>query len=101
MNLQDTINEALEIPVVKDGDKKLPLDQVVVDTYDERHRYGTDWVTEYNYVSKQSLSKEEFENKIKEAGMEPVGMIYKPRKRKLTMANGDVYYRHILKTAMF
>ena len=46
------IYEALEIPVVKDGDLKLPVDELFIRSYDEKQRYGTDWVTEYDYVSK-------------------------------------------------
>lgn len=100
-NLENAINEALEIPVVKDGNLKMPVDELVVRNYDERHRYGTDWVTEYNYVSEKSLTPEEFEAKIKEAGQEPVGEIYPLKKKKLTFGNGKIYYRHILKTATY
>ena len=35
MNLEHVINEALELNVIKDGDLKLPIDQVVVRNYDE------------------------------------------------------------------
>ena len=100
-SLQQTINEALEIPVVKDGNLKMPVDELFIRTYDERQRYGTDWITEYNYVSEKSLTPEEFEKIIKDAGEEPVGQIYPLKKRKLTFGNGKVYYRHILKTAMY
>ena len=100
-NLQQTINEALEIPVVKDGNLKMPVDELFIRTYDERQRYGTDWITEYNYVSEKSLTPEEFEKIIKDSGEEPVGQIYPLKKRKLTFGNGKVYYRHILKTAMY
>ena len=107
MNLDETINEALELNVIKDGDLKLPIDQIVVRDYDEVVGYAgrvrkpmVDWVTEYNYVSKENLTQEQFDEKIKEAGHNPVGMIsYK--KHKLTYGNGDVYYRHICKAVMF
>lgn len=99
--LNDVVNEALEISVIKDGDLKMPLDELVVRNYDERTRYSTDWITEYNYVSEKSLTPEEFEKIIKDAGQEPVGQIYPLRKKKLTYSNGKVYYRHILKTAMY
>ena len=68
MNLEHVINEALELNVIKDGDLKLPIDQVVVRNYDEVVGYAgrvrkpmIDWVTEYNYVSKESLTKEQFD----------------------------------------
>ena len=35
MNLEHVINEALELNVIKDGDLKLPIDQVVVRNYDD------------------------------------------------------------------
>ena len=100
-SLNNKINEALEIPVVKDGNLKMPVDELFIRTYDERQRYGTDWITEYNYVSEKSLTPEEFEKIIKDSGEEPVGQIYPLKKRKLTFGNGKVYYRHILKTAMY
>lgn len=107
MSLDQIIYEALEIPVVKDGDLKLPVDEIFVRNYDEITGYAgrarkpmVDWVTEYNYVSKENLTIEQFNEKIKEAGQEPVGLItYK--KKKLTYGNGDIYYRHICRSAMF
>lgn len=107
MNLEHVINEALELNVIKDGDLKLPIDQVVVRNYDEVVGYAgrvrkpmIDWVTEYNYVSKESLTKEQFDKILEEYGHTPYGMIsYK--KRKLTYGNGDIYYRHICKSVMF
>lgn len=100
-SLNNKINQALEIPVVKDGNLKMPVNELFIRTYDERQRYGTDWITEYNYVSEKSLTPEEFEKIIKDSGEEPVGQIYPLKKRKLTFGNGKVYYRHILKTAMY
>lgn len=107
MNLEHVINEALELNVIKDGDLKLPIHQVVVRNYDEVVGYAgrvrkpmIDWVTEYNYVSKESLTKEQFDKILEENGHTPYGMIsYK--KRKLTYGNGDIYYRHICKSVMF
>jgi hypothetical protein len=106
-NLNNKIYEALEISVVKDGDLRLPVDEIVVRDYDEVVGYAgrvrkpmVDWVTEYNYVSKENLTQEQFDEKIKEAGHTPTGMIsYK--KHKLTYGNGDIYYRHICKAVMF
>lgn len=106
--LLEAIYEAKEIQVVKDGDLKLPIDELVVRNYDEVTGYAgrirkpmVDWITEYNYVSKKNLSKEEFMQLIKDNGQEPCGVIYPPKKHRLTFGNGDIYYRHILKTAMF
>lgn len=93
--------EAESIPVVKDGDLKLPVNEVFVRTYDKRTRYSVDWITEYNYVSENSLTKDEFNNIIKDAGYNPDGLIYEPIKKKLTFSNGKIYYRHILKTVQF
>lgn len=106
--LYNAFYEAEEIPVVKDGDLKLPIDELVVREYDETVGFAgrvrkpmVDWVTEYNYVSKENLTKDQFMQIIKDAGHTPTGMIYEPTKRKLTFGNGEIYYRHILKTAMF
>ena len=88
MYLEHVINEALELNVITDGDLKLPIDQVVVRNYDEVVGYAgrvrkpmIDWVTEYNYVSKENLTKEQFDKILEE--------------------NGDIYYRHICKLVMF
>lgn len=89
-----------KINVVKDGNLELPIDQLEVRQYDERRRYGTDWVTEYNYVSEKSLTQEEFDKIIAESKNTPYGEIYY-QKRRLTYSNGKVYYRHILKAVMY
>ena len=105
--LNEKIYEAEEIQVVKDGDLKLPLNQLVIRNYTEKSkpygRTGTRYninVTEYNYVSEESLTKDDF-LKIVKAKEEPTGWIYEPKKRKLTFGDGRVYYRHILRTEMF
>lgn len=102
--LNELIYEAQELQVVKDGDLKLPTDKIVVRNYDER--YGvktvlTDWVTEYNLVTKEDLTKEQFLKKLKDAGYELYGEIHQPIKKKLTYSNGDIYYRYIQKTVMY
>lgn len=99
-SLNDVINEALEIPVVKDYDLKLPIDELVIRQYDKHHRYGTDWITEYNYVTKEELTKEQFDKIIDAQENKPYGQI-EYHKKRLTYANGEVYYRHILKAIMY
>ena len=106
--LMTSICEALEIPVVKDGDLKLPVDELVVRNYDKTIGYAgrarkpmVDWVTEYNYVSEKSLTEDEFMKLIKDNGHELYGSIYPPVKKKLTFGNGKIYYRHIIKTVMY
>lgn len=107
MDLNEILYEALEISVIKDGDLKLPVDEITVRNYDKIVGYAgrarkpmVDWVTEYNYVSKENLTQEQFDEKIKEAGHTPYGEIsYK--KKKLTYGNGDIYYRHICYAVMY
>lgn len=105
--LNESIYEAEEIPVVKDGNLKLPVDELVIRSYDEVVGYAgrvrkpmVDWVTEYNYVSEKSLTQEEFDKIIDSQGNKPYGQI-EYHKKKLTFGNGKVYYRHILKAVMF
>lgn len=106
-NLNELIYEAEEIPVIKDGDLKLPLNKLIIRNYTDysephgrtRTRYA-EYVTEYNYVSEESLSKEEF-LKIIEEKETPTGIIYEPTKHKLTFGDGRIYYRHILRTVIF
>ena len=76
MEHTEYIYEALEIPVVKDGDLKLPVDELYIRSYDVRQRYGTDWVTEYNYVSKEELTNLPLDKQIEL--MEQRGSIKKP-----------------------
>ena len=103
-----TICEALELPVIKDRDLKLPVDELIVRNYDETVGYAgrarkpmVDWVTEYNYVSEKSLTEDEFMKLIKDNGHKLWGEVYKPVKKKLTFGNGKIYYRHIIKTVMY
>ena len=100
MEYTEYIYEALEIPVIKDGDLKLPVDELFIRSYDVRQRSGTDWVTEYNYVSKEELTQEQFDEIINKQENKPYGQLQYSKKR-LTFANGDVYYRHILKAIMY
>ena len=92
--------EANEIPVVKDGSKKLPVEELVVDNYDVHRRYGTDWVTEYNYVSSKSMSVEEFQQFLKDQGNPAYGELTF-KKKKLTFADGKIYYLHNCKAVMY
>lgn len=97
----DKIYEAEEIPVLKDGDLKLPLNELVTRQYDRRFgRYGTDWVTEFNYVCEESLTQDQFVKIIEDSGQGIYGEI-KFIKRKLTFGNGKVYYRHICECVMY
>ena len=105
--LLETIYEAEEIQVVKDGDLKLPIDELVIRNYDKIIGYAgrarkpmVDWVTEYNYVSEKNLTKEEFDKIIDAQENKPYGQI-EYHKRKLTFGNGKVYYRHILLAIMY
>lgn len=104
--LNELIYEAEEIQVVKDGDLKLPVNQLVVRNYTEYSKpYGrtqtryAEYITEYNYVSEESLSKDDFLKLVYDK-YKPDGLIYEPIKHKLTFGDGRIYYRHILKTGM-
>lgn len=96
----EKLYEAEEIPVVKDGDLSLPLNEIVVRNYDRHLRYGTDWVTEYNYLCEKSLTEDEYTKLLQDAGHELVGEIHF-KKRKLTYSNGKIYYRHICECIMY
>lgn len=78
------------------------LNQLTVSSYD-RHwgPFGkyTDWVTESEYISEKSLTKEEF-NSIVEAHHAPAGEI-KYKKFKMTYGDGSVYFRHVLEEVMY
>ena len=106
--LMTSICEAMEIPVVKDGDLKLPVGELVVRSYDVVTGYVgrarkpmVDWVTEYNYVSEKSLTEDEFMKIIEDGGHKLWGEVYKPVKKKLTFGDGKIFYRHIIKTVMY
>ena len=105
--LLELIYEAEEIQVVKDGDLKLPVNELVITSYDKVVGYAgrarkpmVNWVTEYNYVSEKNLTQEEFDKIIDEQPNKPYGQL-EYTKKKLTFGNGKVYYRHILKAIMF
>lgn len=104
MELNRLIEQALEVKVAKDGNLTLPVDKIEVRNYDKVTYAGrtrlVDWVTEYNYVSKQSLSVEEYEKLLEENGHQPTGEI-SFKKKRLTYGNGEIYYRHICYAVMY
>lgn len=78
---------------------EIKLNEVTVRGYDVHRRYGTDWVTEYTYVTTESLTVEQFDKVLAE-----IGGIYGEIsyiKRLLTFGNGKKLYKHICKAVMY
>ena len=78
------------------------LNKLSVINYD-RHwgPYGqyVDWITESEYTSEKSLTKEEFDKIVSEN--HSIAGSLKYTKRKLTYSDGSVYYKHILEEKMY
>ena len=65
--------------------------------YDVRHRYGTDWVTEFTYISENSLTLDQFQVMLDGKAYGCLTFI----KKVMNFANGKQLYKHICKAVMF
>ena len=63
-----------------------------------RRKPMIDWVTEYNYISEDSLTLEQFKEILKEH--EPCGEI-SYEKFILNFANGKKLFKHVCKAVMY
>ena len=48
--------------MIKQNYNDIKLNEISVRGYDVHRRYGTDWVTEYTYISQENLTIEQFDN---------------------------------------
>lgn len=78
---------------------EIKLNEVTINSYDVHRRYCTDWVTEYTYISTESLTLEEFDKVLEEVGGICGNITY--MKRLLTFGNGKKLYQHICKAVMY
>lgn len=77
---------------------EIKLNEVTVNSYDRHLRYGTDWVTEYQFVTDKNLTKEEFMQVLKDKDI--CGDL-KFIKKIATLKNGTKLFFHILETVMY
>ena len=87
----------------KRKESKMKLSEVKVNeleirNYDVRYRWGTDWVTEYTYISEESLTVEQFEQILE--GKSVYGQITFSKK-VMNFANGQKLYKHTCKAVMY
>lgn len=77
---------------------EIKLNELESRCYDEYHGCCTDWVTEYNYFSKDDLSLKEFKNVLPTENF--CGDIYY-RKFKLKFANKEEVFRYNCKVVLY
>lgn len=77
---------------------EIKLNELETKSYDVRYRWGTDWVTEYTYISEENLSIEEFD-KVLEGHGAYGNLTY--RKYVLNFGNGQKLYKHFCKAVMY
>ena len=64
---------------------------------DENHRYGTDWDTEFTFISENSLTIDQFQVMLDGKAYGCLTFI----KKVMNFANGQKLYKHICKAVMY
>lgn len=77
----------------------IKLNGITIKSYDKRWKYGTDWVTEYEYITTESLTIEQFDKILEEIGSIYGAISY--TKKLLTFSNGKKLYKHICKSVTY
>ena len=81
---------------------EVKVNELEIRNYDVRERCGrgfiTDWVTEYTYISEESLTVEQFEQILE--GESVYGQITFSKK-VMNFANGQKLYKHTCKAVMY
>lgn len=75
---------------------EVKLNELEVRNYDVRQRYGTDWVTEYTYISEESLTLEQFKALLGGASGSLTFV-----KKVMNFANGEKLYKHFCEAVMY
>lgn len=76
---------------------EIKLNQLEVRNFDVRHRFSTDWVTEYTYISENNLSLKDFEELLKDKVYGELNFI----KKVMNFRNGKKLYKHICEAVMY
>lgn len=76
---------------------EIKLNEVTVRGYDVHRRYGTDWVTEFTFISENSLTLDQFQIILDGQAYGCLTFI----KKVMNFANGKKLYKHICKAVMF
>lgn len=77
---------------------EIKQNELEIRSYDVNRRYGTDWVTEYVYITDKNLSLDEFETVLKD---EEVCGAIRYFKKVMNFTNGQKLYKHICKAVMY
>ncbi len=77
---------------------EIKTNELEIRNYDVKQRYSTDWVTEFTFISEESLTIEQFEVVLEGKGA--YGCL-KFIKKVMNFANGKKLYKHICKAVMF
>lgn len=77
---------------------EIKTNELEIRNYDVRQRYSTDWVTEFTFISEESLTIDQFEVILEGKGA--YGCLTFAKK-VLNFANGKKLYKHICKAVMF
>ena len=77
---------------------EIKQNELSVRSYDKRSFYGTDWVTEYTFISPVNLTINEFQKVLE--GKSVCGELTFIKKI-MNFANGKKLYKHICKAVMY
>ncbi len=76
---------------------KIKTNELETKNYDVHQRYGTDWVTEFTFISENSLTLDQFQVMLDGKAYGCLTFI----KKVMNFANGKKLYKHICKAVMF
>lgn len=77
---------------------EIKTNELEIRNYDVRQRYGTDWVTEFTFISEDNLTLDQFQVILEGKGAYGCLQFIK---KVLTFANGKKLYKHVCKAVMY
>ena len=75
----------------------IKTNELEIRNYDVHQRCGTDWVTEFTFISENSLTLDQFQVMLDGQAYGCLTFI----KKVMNFANGKKLYKHICKAVMF
>ncbi len=77
---------------------EIKTNELEVRNYDVNYRYGTDWVTEFTFISEENLTLDQFQLILEGKGAYGCLTFIK---KVMNFANGKKLYKHICKAVMY
>lgn len=78
--------------------EEIKQNELKIENYDIRRRYGVDWVTEFTFISEENLTLDQFQVVLEGKGAYGALTFIK---KVMNFANGKKLYKHICKAVMY